>query len=510
MNNSKKVNGKWSKKDHKKVYSRSDRAITLIALIVTIIVLLILAGVTINLAVNNQGIFNKAKTATGAYKMAGAREKIETLMSEYVMEKVTNESLTLKDYLTGKEGIGNITDNGDGTLSVEVNDVYLFKIKDDGTEVIDTETLKGIVPNVSYELYSDTAGTSKIDKTKKYDKIYIGVKVSNASDYTSTPTIELKDTSGKTLSSTSVNGFNGYYEVNKEGSFTLKVTGTNKDGTRSKTQTITIANLAILPGSTILRASAPKISVSGLKYADLDGDGIADGIIVADISKDSTDKDTYKGGNPWGNKWGSFSYTKKETSELRGYSENTNYKYTNSDGNEVAGTLITCTNNTGTPRYYILSLADYDGNGHYWYKNASGKMSDYSTFTSEAFGKGKENTEKMIERMKNHSDTSKYNSVDYGEATTGTNADIWNIIEDKVKEGWFVPSKAEWAAFASYLNTSKTSAETNYYVNYGLNNWYWSSSQDLNNGAWGVGFDNGCMSCGTVNAASSLRLCTTF
>ena len=79
MNNSKKVNEKWSKKDYqkssKRVYSRSDRAITLIALIVTIIVLLILAGVTINLAVNNQGIFNKAKTATGAYKMAGAREK---------------------------------------------------------------------------------------------------------------------------------------------------------------------------------------------------------------------------------------------------------------------------------------------------------------------------------------------------------------------------------------------------------------------------------------------------
>ena len=41
MNNLKKVNGKWSKKDHrkssKKVYSRSDKAITLIALIVTTI-----------------------------------------------------------------------------------------------------------------------------------------------------------------------------------------------------------------------------------------------------------------------------------------------------------------------------------------------------------------------------------------------------------------------------------------------------------------------------------------
>ena len=41
MNNSKKVNEKCSKKDHKKVYSRSDKAITLIALIVTIIVHLV-------------------------------------------------------------------------------------------------------------------------------------------------------------------------------------------------------------------------------------------------------------------------------------------------------------------------------------------------------------------------------------------------------------------------------------------------------------------------------------
>ena len=53
MINSKKVNEKCSKKDYqkssKKVYSRSDRAITLIALIVTIIVLLILAGITISM-----------------------------------------------------------------------------------------------------------------------------------------------------------------------------------------------------------------------------------------------------------------------------------------------------------------------------------------------------------------------------------------------------------------------------------------------------------------------------
>ena len=79
MNETKKVNEISSKKNDgkysKKIHLRSDKAITLIALIVTIIVLLILVGVTINLAVNNQGIFNKAKTATRAFKNAEEGEQ---------------------------------------------------------------------------------------------------------------------------------------------------------------------------------------------------------------------------------------------------------------------------------------------------------------------------------------------------------------------------------------------------------------------------------------------------
>ena len=79
MNETKKVNEISSKKNFgeysKKIHLRSDKAITLIALIVTIIVLLILVGVTINLALNNQGIFNKAKTATRAFKNAEEGEQ---------------------------------------------------------------------------------------------------------------------------------------------------------------------------------------------------------------------------------------------------------------------------------------------------------------------------------------------------------------------------------------------------------------------------------------------------
>ena len=67
--------------------SRREKGITLIALIVTIIVLLILAGVTINLAVNNQGIFNKAKTATRAYKNATEEEEASLALLENEIDK---------------------------------------------------------------------------------------------------------------------------------------------------------------------------------------------------------------------------------------------------------------------------------------------------------------------------------------------------------------------------------------------------------------------------------------
>ena len=135
-------------------------------------------------------------------------------------------------------------------------------------------------------------------------------------------------------------------------------------------------------------------------------------------------------------------------------------------------------------------------------------MSDYSTFTSKDFGKGKENTEKMIDRMKNHSD-SKYNGVDYGEATTGTKADVWNIIEDKVKEGWFVPSKEEWNTFMTNLKAQGLTT-SNYSSLFGLNMYYWSSSQSSTNNAWGVTFEYGLVDGNNIGTTASLRLCATF
>lgn len=70
---------------------KKERGITLIALIVTIIVLLILAGVTISLAVKDQGIFTKAKKAGSEYTAKETEEKRGLNTADEEMQNVMNE-----------------------------------------------------------------------------------------------------------------------------------------------------------------------------------------------------------------------------------------------------------------------------------------------------------------------------------------------------------------------------------------------------------------------------------
>ena len=51
-----------------------ERGITLIALVVTIIILLILAGVTLNIALSENGLLGKAKESAESYKTAQQNE----------------------------------------------------------------------------------------------------------------------------------------------------------------------------------------------------------------------------------------------------------------------------------------------------------------------------------------------------------------------------------------------------------------------------------------------------
>ena len=102
----------------KSTLKKTAKGITLVALVVTIVVLLILAGVSINTVLGDDGIIKKAKEAAEATRRASAEEDMNRLVLEYQL--ASNEE-TLESFLQEKvtEGrIDGVTDNGDGTITI--------------------------------------------------------------------------------------------------------------------------------------------------------------------------------------------------------------------------------------------------------------------------------------------------------------------------------------------------------------------------------------------------------
>ena len=73
----------------KEIKNKQEKGITLIALVVTIVVLLILAGVSISLVINNNGVISKAKDARDKYAEAQTNdEKQLNEVSDWIDTKV--------------------------------------------------------------------------------------------------------------------------------------------------------------------------------------------------------------------------------------------------------------------------------------------------------------------------------------------------------------------------------------------------------------------------------------
>ena len=108
--------------------SLQERGITLIALVVTIIILLILAGVTLNMALSQDGLFSKTQEAADKYKQAQDDEEIEVEKIEYAAEgkditevkKITN----IEDFKEFRENVNNGNDFNN-TLIKLYNDIDL-------------------------------------------------------------------------------------------------------------------------------------------------------------------------------------------------------------------------------------------------------------------------------------------------------------------------------------------------------------------------------------------------
>ena len=80
---------------------KQQNGITLIALVITIIILLILAGVTLNIVFNG-GLIEKSQTAVDTYGEESARERIEIELVNMYAEKITNKDYNQDEFLTAK------------------------------------------------------------------------------------------------------------------------------------------------------------------------------------------------------------------------------------------------------------------------------------------------------------------------------------------------------------------------------------------------------------------------
>ena len=76
-----------------------EKGITLIALIITIILMLILAGVVISLTIGENGIFETAKYAVQKNSEAEAKEKLELTLADLTAYKYTDEAYNENEYI---------------------------------------------------------------------------------------------------------------------------------------------------------------------------------------------------------------------------------------------------------------------------------------------------------------------------------------------------------------------------------------------------------------------------
>lgn len=375
--------------NYQKKRFKETKAITLIALVITIIVLLILAGITIAALSGNNGILTNA---TKAKEETEKGNIIELAKTDLIGEQVKSKS-------------GEVT----GDMLKEVLDKYF-----------------GDVPNAE-DITLDTPITAK----EEYGSYKM--KVSDIYDG------EIKNSE-------------------------------NEDGDGDENEDFI----------------SKETSYVGY-YADLNADKTPEGIIYADLATGA------KGDGQWTDSNGNYTIPVVKDNLKDYYVIQTGY-----DG-PFGKKDVLCSTGSGKERFYIMALEDLDNKQYYWYYNAYGDMTDYATATSKNFETGKTNTATMITKYKNR---------DYGDPFINQYySDMWGneSLKTKVAEGWFVPSSAEWSAFAEELKITDEN-----YEDYDLSDQYWSSSQNGSRDAFNARFISGRINGNGVNSICNLRLSTIF
>ena len=114
---------------HKK--SIGDAGITLVALVVTIIILLILAGVTINMVLGKNGLIEKSKTAKGKYENAALDEQAQMESASKVMNDLYGDYSTDDTKTNPSTSTGTTVKVGDEVITITAENAknyYGYKV----------------------------------------------------------------------------------------------------------------------------------------------------------------------------------------------------------------------------------------------------------------------------------------------------------------------------------------------------------------------------------------------
>ena len=210
----------------------NKKGITLIALVVTVVVLIILAGVSINAVLGDNGIIKKANQAASVTKEAEVKEAINRTILEFYL---TNDYETLEDFLKAKAedgSIDSVTKNADGTLTVKKGE-YSVTVENKtnssggsgsgGSTGGETQTPEITVSGI--KVVADNTGTGSA--ITEADSVYLG----NTLYITFSHSI----TGGTTTVDNPIP-----YAVTKNGTYTFTVTGTVNGKSYTKNVSVTV------------------------------------------------------------------------------------------------------------------------------------------------------------------------------------------------------------------------------------------------------------------------------
>lgn len=480
-----------SNKKHCSQPVNSNAGITLVALVITVIVMIILAGVTLSTLVGDNGIITKAQEAKQNMANATAEEDalIQNLLNEIKGAGDGGEIEIPEETLEFGEVVWS---NGQAEVEIiaklEEGDSLQYQMN--GTEEGSWQTISNTkISNLHHgdEVHVRiwNGETAVVEKSKKIEdtivpkvNITVGEITENSIQVTVTaeenesglPEVETYEycigeaeaVDGKSVSNVYV------YQTDLQPETSYKLTVKVRDNAGNEGKASTTA-------TTLEKAGIPTTESYVGYYADVEGDGTVDGVIYADLAMG--------GSGAWVNAMGS--YTINKATNLKDY-----YISQESYNGQFGIKPVVAPKGNGTEkddRFYIMALGNIDGNTHCFYR-----YGNMTVETSTDFGTGKQNTATMMDRWNN----ARYGSKDAN--------DIWGLIKTQVQQGWFVPSRGEWGAFLNEFNINGSN-----YSNFGLSLWYWSSSQGNANGAFGANLGMGFMNY-NVNATYSVRLSTTF